>query len=164
MKPTPISAFLCFLAVGVVLAVVPRFASQDATGSIEGTVIEAGSTKPVAGAQIFLAGGANPGLTSAEAQARLNERAANGVFVPDELLQVAREGGPNFYDGRGGARGLRPIVVADAEGRFVIPNLTPGPYAVRAEREGYFGAIRDGVAFRYVTASITVAPQQRQSV
>ena len=159
MKPTPIRALLCFVAGAIVISVVPRFASQGTTGKIEGTVSQPGSTMPIAGAQIFLAGGANPGITALEAQALLNRRAAEGVAGSADLMEVAQKDHPNFYTTNGIARDIaaNPLygvtvalvpapqrrqnldlykrVISDYSGRFSIADIPPGEYKLFAWEE-----------------------------
>src|SRR5688572_17324359 len=163
MKPTPIPVLLCFVAGAIVVSVVPRFASQGTTGRIEGTVTQPGSTTPIAGAQIFLAGGANPGITALEAQALLNRRAAEGIVGSADLIEVAQKGHPNFYTTNGITRGLRPITTTDAAGRFVIPNLAPGTYGVSADFAD-FRSVPEGLPSRYLPTAVSVAAQQTQTV
>ncbi len=164
MKNIVRTVVLGFLAVFIVIAVAPPFRSQTVTGSIEGTVTRTDRSEAISGVEIFLAGGTNPGITAIEAQDVLNQNAAYGVAMPEDLRQIALNGSPNFYTTNGPARGLRPVAVTDGAGHFSIGNLASGTYTVRAQRSGYFGPISNGIAATNVSVTIAVVPQQAQSV
>ncbi len=142
------------LAAGiVVLQPVPIRAVQlQQTITIQGVVVKAGTAEPLSDVQLSLA---NPaalrGQNAQNLQNIVDQARAAGVTLPTALLN-------GLESSRGGA-GTQPASVAlttasDRDGHFAFPNLPPGPYTLRAEREGYFGP---GIGGAYPTvASINV--------
>ena len=155
------------------------------TGSIEGRVVRASNSVPVAGVQITLISPAppaqpgNPGTTAPAAPAQpapgttiqmirtpegvqVIQTAPNGAvttqIVPPEAVQAGnfRFGGP-----------ARPqnTVVTDGDGKFSFQNLAPGVYDIRAQREGYFGPLSpQGGYAGAVAKSVTVENGKKATV
>src|SRR5262245_33411050 len=90
----------------------PASQQQPARGSIEGVVVRAGTGEPIAGAEIQVMRVATPG--------------EEGRVEP--LVAVVFTGGDPFA----------PIpAITDREGHFLLKDLEPGSYKIRAARNGY---------------------------
>jgi hypothetical protein len=78
-------------------------------------------------------------------------RDADGGPVSDAFIAASREsesaaaGGDAAIRARFRGGGERPLLT-DADGRFVVPNLRPGKYTLRAERRGGGEAVLEHVA------------------
>src|SRR5262245_27790332 len=104
------SIFGWFVAAVLALQTAPQQAPPQAgTGIIQGRVLRASGTEPIADAQVFLNRGTTPG------------------------------GGGAGQRGAGGAGAKVVSAVTDDSGRFVFKDLAPGRYTVTAQHKKYSG-------------------------
>jgi hypothetical protein len=98
---------------------------QTTTGSIEGTVINSLTDKPIADAQVQAnrTAAPMPGIAGAAGVTGV----IGGVLGATPGAVIVREGAPSQL----------PLATTDANGHFVFPNLEPGAYLLRAVAEGY---------------------------
>ena len=128
-------------------------------GTIRGTVTRAGNGEPLSGATVTLQGGnADPQAI----QSLLNGAASQGIVVTPrpgattlDIVQAVSSaaqalGRPQLtvaniqsqlssFSGR-----TAPTATSDRDGRFTFANVTPGPYTVRVQKDGYFGRPEGG--------------------
>ena len=128
-------------------------------GTIRGTVTRAGNGEPLSGATVTLQGGnADPQAI----QSLLNAAASQGIVVTPrpgattlDIVQAVSSaaqalGRPQLtvaniqsqlssFSGR-----TAPTATSDRDGRFTFANVTPGPYTVRVQKDGYFGRPEGG--------------------
>src|SRR4030095_5357710 len=127
--------------------------------TIRGTVTRAGNGEPVSGATVTLQGG-NPDQQAI--QSLLNGAASQGIVVTPrpgattlDIVQAVASAGQalgrpqltvaniqsqlSSFSGR-----TAPTATSDRDGRFTFANVTPGPYTVRVQKDGYFGRPEGG--------------------
>ncbi len=151
-------AFLVLALSMPVIGVAQNPAVSD-LGTIQGTVTRAGNGEPLSGATVTLQGGnADPQAI----QSLLNGAASQGIVVTPrpgattlDIVQAVSSaaqalGRPQLtvaniqsqlssFSGR-----TAPTTTSDRDGRFTFANVTPGPYTVRVQKDGYFGRPEGG--------------------
>lgn len=144
-------------------------------GTIRGTVTRAGNGEPLSGATVTLQGGnADPQAI----QSLLNQAAANGVGVTpapgastqdivQAIANAAQAAGrpqltvANIRSQLASLSGrTAPTATSDRDGRFTFANVTPGPYTVRVQKDGFFGKPEGGIYPASGAALVTVAAKE----
>jgi hypothetical protein len=151
-------AFLV-LALSIPVVGVAQSPAVSDLGAIRGTVTRAGNGEPVPGATVTLQGGnADPqaiqSLLSAAASQGIVVTPRPGATTLDIVHAVSNAaqalGRPQLtvaniqsqlssFSGR-----TAPTATSDREGRFTFANVTPGPYTIRVQKDGYFGRPEGG--------------------
>jgi hypothetical protein len=127
--------------------------SQVQLGRVLGTVVQEGSSDPISKVQITMTRmGSSSKLMDASQAQGLIDSTARGITVPAETLQAARD----VIAGRTPAPFM---TLSDTQGHFEIIGVPPGAYIVRAQRQGYFGGLVNGIHTLSLTANINVAAQ-----
>jgi hypothetical protein len=151
----PMKAFL-LAAIVAVLGI--RAASQSDLGTIEGRVLESGTSAPIPGAQITLIHSYSSAATLTADDATQIEAAAFDIAVNNGSASAADAIAARVEERLGLMPGTLAklsagVVVTDGAGHFSFGNLPPGHYAVRARHDGYFGPLVNGS--HYIAVSIT---------
>jgi hypothetical protein len=118
------SRSLIALTLLLILQAAPRAQVAPGAASIEGVVIRAGTTEPLAGARVTLA--PVTGVSSALATSPVVTGATGGLPAEAALVTVS-----------GNVASPIPSVTTDASGRFSFQNLAAGLYSLQALRDGY---------------------------
>jgi hypothetical protein len=114
------------------------------TVTVSGTVTRTGTSEPIPDVQVSLstgAGGGFQGQSLQQLQQTVDRARAAGIAVPPAIeaqLATLQRGGANTP--------IQLNATTDRAGRFVFQNVPTGQYIVRAEREGYFGALINPLA------------------
>ena len=151
-------AFLVMASSFPVIGMAQDPATSD-LGTIRGTLTRTSNGEPLPGAAVTLQGGnADPQAI----QALLNAAAAQGVVVTPapgastmDIVQAMSNaaqalGRPqltvaNIQSQLASLSGrTAPTATTDRDGRFTFANVTPGPYTVRVQKDGYFGKPEGG--------------------
>jgi hypothetical protein len=166
--------------VALFLVLAAQNAPAPELGSIQGIVTRAGSTEPIANADVVLEGGAvdrealqsvlssaanlgipitaAPGASLSEVrQAFVDGAAARGVPVSAAMIQ-------NLFNQAVGGRKW-PTTTTDRDGRFAFKGVQPARYTVSAARDGYFGKAGNGTYAPAASIDVTVRgkdPEQAQ--
>lgn len=137
----------------------PQNAPPPETGTIQGVVTRAGTTEPLAGAQVTLQGGA---ADPQAMQVLLNTAASQGIVVTpapgassSEIIQAlanaaAARGFPlttaNLQSQLASLSGKTPpSTTTDRDGAFAFKDVAAGSYAVRVQKDGFFGKPEGGL-------------------
>jgi len=150
------------LAAMLVLAFGTQGTTPPTTGAIEGRVMRLSNSESISGVQVILMSPvASPTSTSTTGVPPLPtapppggvaiqlNRAADGRItvvqngVPVGVLPAGTTGGQLdslLVQVTGNPSRPQTTVVTDADGKFSFPNLAPGNYTIRAQRQGYLGA------------------------
>jgi hypothetical protein len=127
-------------------------------GTIQGTITRAGNGEPLSGAAVTLQGGS---VDPQAMQVLLNTAASQGIVVTpapgattSDIIQAMASaaqarGFPlsvaNLQSQLASLSGRTPpTTTTDRDGRFTFTNVTPGPYTVRAQKDGFFGKPEGG--------------------
>jgi hypothetical protein len=149
-------------------------AAPPAPGTIQGIVTRAGSTEPLAGAQVTLQGG------SADPQAMqvlLNTAASQGIVVTpapgastSDIIQAlanaaAARGFPlttaNLQTQLASLSGkTSPTTTTDRDGTFTFRDVAAGAYTVRVQKEGFFGNAEGGIYQPTAALDVRVSPKE----
>jgi hypothetical protein len=154
------------------------------TGAIEGKVVRASNSEPISGVQITLIAPAPPPSASPTTFAPPPAQQGTAIQLlrsPDGQVMVIQANGAPIAQLPATAStaqieavlanlqvnssAARPTVLTDGDGKFSIPNLTPGAYTIRAQREGYFGPrSAQGTYPAGIATSITVEADKTAKV
>ena len=167
-------AFLV-LALSIPVVGVAQNPAASELGTIRGTVTRAGNGEPLSGATVTLQGGnADPQAI----QSLLNAAASQGVVVTpapgattlDIVQAVANaaqaRGRPqltvaNIQSQLASLSGrTAPTTTSDRDGRFTFANVTPGPYTIRVQKDGYFGKPEGGTYPPTAAIHVSVAAKE----
>src|SRR5262245_8630189 len=121
----------------LILACAAALTAQTAPtqlGIIEGTVLRDGTSEPIAGVKITI-GGVGQLIPPQAAEAILDAE-ARGQYIPPELIEEA------LARASAGARPIPsgPTATTDADGHFVVKDVSVGNAPVYAQLEGYFAS------------------------
>ena len=143
-------------------------------GSIQGVVTRAGTTEPLSGAQVTLQGGA---ADPQALQVLINTAASQGIVVTPapgastgEIIQAmadaaAARGFPltvaNLQSQLASLSGKTPpTTTTDRDGVFTFKDIAAGSYAVRVQKEGFFGKPEGGVYQPTAAVDVRVLPKE----
>ncbi len=143
-------------------------------GTIRGIITRAGNGEPLSGATVTLQGGA---VDPQAIQALLNTAASQGVVVtpgPGATTQDIVQALVNGAQARGIPLTVAniqsqlvslsgrtaPTTTADRDGRFTFANVTPGPYTIRVQKDGYFGKPEGGTFPPTAAIDVSVAAKE----
>jgi hypothetical protein len=161
MRATRTAALFLLVSLSTTFA---SFATQEqqSGGTIQGVVTREGTNDPIADARITVVARGSLAATGFSAQ-QIIQASNRGAAVSPELVQLAQtatRGGP----GAALANAVPLTAVTDSAGKFTISNVPPGEHFVRAQLQGYFGALVNGLAPPVASASATVVAQQTAQV
>jgi hypothetical protein len=143
-------------------------------GTIQGVVTRAGTTEPLPGAQVTLQGGA---ADPQALQVLLNTAASQGIVVTpapgastSDIIQAmadaaAARGFPlsvaNLQSQLASLSGKTPpTTTTDRDGMFTFKDVAAGSYAVRIQKEGFFGKPEGGVYQPTAAIDVRVLPKE----
>ena len=143
-------------------------------GTIQGIVTRAGTTEPLSGAQVTLQGGA---ADPQAMQVLLNTAASQGIVVTpapgastSDIIQAmadaaAARGFPlsvaNLQSQLASLSGKTPpTTTTDREGVFTFKDVAAGSYAVRVQKDGFFGRPEGGVYQPTAAIDVRVLPKE----
>jgi hypothetical protein len=128
---------------------------DSSKGVIRGRIILASTNAAVSNVQVTLMGGptSNAALNDVYLQhsnqiADLIEAGQRAGASPDAINTAVASLQSQM--------GNQVSVLTDANGDFSFPDLAPGQYTLRVQREGYFGPVANGTASAIQTKSITL--------
>ncbi len=161
-RKTFLLAMLLFLVTLTTTLSLQNAAQIASIGVVQGTVTREGTTDPLPGVQITLAGkGFGPNALDEDSARKVLDLAGRDAGYTSEFLQEARDVLANA------AKGVKPpsfTAVTDSSGHFLISGVPVGAANVLAELQGYFGSLQFGGYPRIVFLPATVTAEKPADV
>ncbi len=162
MKRTAWIAIAVFAASTTIMKPQNRVpADPRASGSLQGTITRAGTSEPIAGADIQLSVNTGGPLMNSEQARSLLESASHGWVFPQETMRLVVEVLSNPSSGAPAAPQVKSFrSKSDSEGRFSFDNVPEGEVTGIVQAQGFFGPPVNGVSWPFAYGSAVVAAHQ----
>jgi hypothetical protein len=130
-------------------------AQENSKGVIRGRIIQASSNAAVSNVQVTLVSGTPTNAASNALAQDLSSRIA-ALIESGQRAGVSQDTIISAVSNLQSQGGNQVTALSDPNGDFSFPNLEPGQYSVRVQREGYFGPVANGTASSLQTKTITL--------